>query len=208
MTDARLLPSITPLGGPTITNHDKKGGFTGHDRIQRAICVLYVRQSSVQSADTCPRHCAVYQTAHGVLVTRRWNRPIQCFPVIWVAPTAAPAQAGETAIPHRHRCTGSAHTAPGPVCCRHALPDLSSQGRFHRRVTTATIPILEPSHLPHISANGSSLLEPEQPLLTSRLGTQRHGPHDQGNGGSEDLHSITLQKGERRPEAPPKGPIW
>jgi len=71
-----------------------------------------------------------------VLVAQRWDRPDQRSPAIGVGPTAAPAQAGETAIPHRNRCTGSAHTAPGPVCCRHALPDLSLQGRFHRRVTT------------------------------------------------------------------------
>jgi hypothetical protein len=43
--------------------------------------------------------------------------------------------------------------------------------------------------------------------LTSRLGTQHHGSYDQGNGVSEDLHSITLQKEERRPEAPSQGPI-
>jgi hypothetical protein len=80
------------------------------------------------------------------------------------------------------------------------LPDLSSQGRFHRRVTTATIPILEPSHLAHISANGSSLLEPEQPLLTSSLGTQHHGSNHQGSGGTDHLHRGTLHKKETAPK--------
>ena len=51
-------------------------------------------------------------------------------------------------------------------------------------------------------------LQEQQPLLTSRLGTQHHGSHDQGNGSSEDLHVGTLHKRRQRPRAPSKGPIW
>jgi hypothetical protein len=44
-------------------------------------------------------------------------------------------------------------------------------------------------------------------LLSRRLSTQHHGAHDQDGGGAKNLHERTLPKRERRPEAPPNGPI-
>ena len=64
------------------------------------------------------------------------------------------ARAGETATPHRHRCTGNAHAAPRPACCRRVLPDLSLQGRCHRRVT-ATFGRMKETTLKSRLASGS-----------------------------------------------------
>jgi hypothetical protein len=71
-----------------------------------------------------------------------------------------------------------------------------------------TVLISEPRQLSHLLPSGDGALQEQQSLLPSRLGTQHHGSHDQGNSGSEDLDGNTLHKKRQRPEAPPKGPIW
>ena len=61
-----------------------------------------------------------------------------------------------------------------------------------------------PTWFSHLLPGGDGPLQEQQPLLTSRLGTQHHGSHDQGNGGAEDLHVGTLHKRRQRPKAPSK----
>jgi len=115
------------------------------------------------------------------------------------------------------------HPAPGNAVVRHMPQDLEPlKGRVALPAGSVSVACLEqavlrlqlailipqPGQLAHLSANGSALLQPEQPPLTGRLGTQHHGSNHQGNGCSEDLHADTLLKRERRPEAPPKGLIW
>jgi len=72
--------------------------------------------------------------------------------------------------------------------------------------TSVLIP--EPGHLARVAANSSGLLEPEKSLLTSRLSTQHHGSHDQGNGSLADLHVGTLHREGQRQTALPRGLLW
>ena len=68
--------------------------------------------------------------------------------------------------------------------------------------------VAEPGQLSHLLPGGDGPLQEQQPLLTSRLGTEHHGSHHQGCGRSEDLHVGTLHNRKQRPEAPPEGLIW
>ena len=100
-----------------------------------------------------------------------------------------------------------------PLRGRVALPAGSvSVASLEEAVLRLQLAILlpKPGQFARFSADDGSPMEPESASggLTSRLGTQHHGSNHQGNGCSEDLHADTLLKRERRPEAPPKGPIW
>jgi hypothetical protein len=68
--------------------------------------------------------------------------------------------------------------------------------------------ISQSGNLASLVPEADSLLQYEQPLLTSRLGTQHKGSHQQGNRNTEHLHGDTLHKQGRHPKMPPKGLIW
>jgi hypothetical protein len=98
-----------------------------------------------------------------------------------------------------------------PLQGRVALPAGSvSVACFEQAVLPLQLAILipEPGHLAHLLPGGNSPLQEQQPLLTSRLGTQHHGSNHQGRGCLDHLHKHTLHKKRRHPKMPPTGPIW
>ena len=77
----------------------------------------------------------------------------------------------------------------------------------HSSLKVEAVLVPEPGQFADRLSSRNRPLQEEEPLLSRRLSTQRHRAHDQDNGGAKNLHERTLPKRERRPEAPPNGPM-